>query len=177
MVQPKMWTRKAHAGRAALWQSVWWLRTKEQGNLWPPGKVKSRRRGQFPVGAERQLLISWGRDKQGRGQLLTVQNRSRDSRLQPGPTTGWEAASGPRSLPWGRTNSEPGSWLKSPGGPGNSAGRDKACHRTPRNATRGCRVPEEMCQEMRWWLRRSPCLLGSGNLAATTESQQPETRA
>lgn len=76
MVQPKMWTRKAHAGRAALWQSVWWLRTKEQGNLWPPGKVKSRRRGQFPVGAERQLLISWGRDKQGRGQLLTVQKRS-----------------------------------------------------------------------------------------------------
>ena len=53
------------------------------------------------------------------------------------------------------------------------------CHQTPRNATTGCRVPEDMCQETRWRLRRSPCLLGSGNLATdhrVTNSRRPGLR-
>lgn len=53
------------------------------------------------------------------------------------------------------------------------------CHRTPRNATTGCLVPEDMCQETRWRLRQSPCLLGSGNLATdhrVTNSRRPGLR-
>lgn len=52
-------------GQTAVWQKVCWLRVNEQKKLWSPGNVQSRDQGQFKVGAEGQLLLSWGRDEQG----------------------------------------------------------------------------------------------------------------